>query len=492
MTVSIYLLTAALLLLLSIFSSKLSLKYGIPALLIFLGIGMIFGSDGLNVVYFEDYQLAQSLGIIALIYILFSGGLDTKWQKVKPIVLPGVLLSTAGVLISAVIVGYFASLLLQVSLLKGIILGAIVSSTDAAAVFSILRSRAAGFKYRLRELIEFESGTNDPMAIFLTIGLIQFFITPEMTWGAFGLLFVKQMTIGLLAGLLFGKVITWIINHANLGYDGLYPVLALSFVPLIYSITDLLGGSGFLAVYLAGLVMGNSIFVHQKSLMNFFDGVGWLMQICMFLVLGLLVFPSEIVAISYQGLMIALVLILVGRPVSVFLSTMFTGLKIRSKLMISWVGLRGAVPIILATFPLVQGLEHAELFFSIVFFIVVTSVLIQGTTIPIVAKWLHVDTPEKEKTRYPIELEPSVDTKAALKEVEIEEGDFSVGKQILELRLPDNVLVTLINREGKFLVPRGSTVIQIHDKLLILSDKKDVSEIRKLLKKEEISLNETE
>tara|TARA_R100001143_G_scaffold63387_1_gene70091 strand:- start:27482 stop:28948 length:1467 start_codon:yes stop_codon:yes gene_type:complete len=482
LAVSIYLLIAALLLLLSIFSSKLSFKYGIPALLIFLGIGMLFGSDGLNVVDFDDYELAQSLGIVALIFILFSGGLDTKWKKVRPIVLPGILLSTVGVLISAVIVGYFASLILEVSLIEGIILGAIVSSTDAASVFSVLRSRATGFKYRLRELIEFESGTNDPMAIFLTIGLIQYFVTPEMSWGSLGILFIKQMAIGMIAGLLFGKMITWIINHANLGYDGLYPVLALSFVPLVYSVTDLLVGSGFLAVYLAGLVMGNSIFVHQKSLMNFFDGVGWLMQICMFLVLGLLVFPSEIVEISMKGLMIALVLILIGRPVSVFLGTMFTGLKTRAKLMVSWVGLRGAVPIIMATFPLVYGLEQAELFFSIVFFVVVTSVLIQGTTIPIIAKWLHVDTPIKEKTRYPIELEPSIDTKAALKEVEIEEGDFSVGKQILELGLPEKVLITLINREGRFIVPRGNTVILYNDRLLILSDKKDVSEIRKLLK----------
>ncbi|MEX0663026.1 MAG: potassium/proton antiporter [Balneolaceae bacterium] len=482
MAISIYLLIAALLLLISIFSSKLSLKYGIPALLIFLGIGMIFGSDGLSVIDFADYQLAQSLGIVALIYILFSGGLDTKWTKVRPIVLPGILLSTVGVLISALIVGYFASLILQVSLIEGILLGAIISSTDAAAVFSVLRSRAIGFKYRLRELIEFESGTNDPMAIFLTIGLIQFMTTPEMSWLSFIVLFLKQMSIGLVAGILFGKIITWLINHVNLGYDGLYPVLALSFVPLIYSITDLLEGSGFLAVYLSGLVMGNSIFVHQRSLMNFFDGISWLMQICMFLVLGLLVFPSEIPAIALQGLSIALVLILIGRPVSVFLGTLFMGMKTRSKLMVSWVGLRGAVPIIMATFPLVHGLEQAELFFSVVFFIVVTSVLIQGTTIPIISKWLHVDTPVKEKTRYPIELEPSIDTKAALKEVEIEEGDHSVGKQILELGLPNSVLITLINREGKFLVPRGSTQVQINDKLLILSDKKDVNEIKKLLK----------
>jgi len=484
LAVSIYLLVAAVLLLSSIFSSKLSMKYGIPALLIFLGIGMIFGSDGLSVVYFSDYQLAQSLGIVALIYILFSGGLDTRWTKVRPIVYQGILLSTVGVLISALIVGYFVSLILQVSLIEGILLGAIVSSTDAAAVFSVLRSRAVGFKYRLRELIEFESGTNDPMAIFLTIGLIQYITTPDMSWVGFITLFLMQMGVGLVAGLLFGKMITWLINHANLGYDGLYPVLALSFVPLIYSTTDLLGGSGFLAVYLAGLVMGNSTFVHQKSLMNFFDGIGWLMQICMFLILGLLVIPSEIPAIAFNGLLIALVLIVIARPVSVFLGTLFMGMKTRAKLMVSWVGLRGAVPIIMATFPLVYGLEVAELFFSVVFFVVVTSVLIQGTTIPIVAKWLHVGIPVKEKTRYPIELEPSIDTKTALKEVEVEDGDYSVGKQILELGLPENVLITLINREGKFLVPRGTTRVEVHDKLLILSDKKDVSEIRKLVKGE--------
>ena len=478
---SVYLLIAALIVLISVYSSKLALNYGFPALLIFLGIGMIAGSDGLNIIHFEDYHLAQSLGIIALIYILFSGGLDTKWKKVKPIVIPGILLSTLGVLVSAIIVGVFTSFILGVTIVEGLLLGAIVSSTDAAAVFSVLRSRAIGFKYRLRELIELESGTNDPMAIFLTIGLIQYIMLPDMTWFSFIILFVQQMSIGFIAGLLLGKGVTWIINHANLGYDGLYPVMALTFVPLIYSVTDLLGGSGFLAVYLAGLVMGNSIFVHQRSLMNFFDGIGWLMQICMFLVLGLLVFPTDIILIAGNGLVIALVLILLGRPASVFLATAFSGINNRSRHMVSWVGLRGAVPIILATFPLVAGYAHAELFFSIVFFIVVTSVVIQGTTIPLSARWLHVESPIKEKTRYPIELEPSADTKAALKEVEIRETDYALGKQILELGLADNVLITLINREGKFIVPHGNTVLQLHDKLLILSDKKDVDEIRQLL-----------
>ncbi|MDR8390031.1 potassium/proton antiporter [Aliifodinibius sp. S!AR15-10] len=489
MAYSLYLLTAALLLLLSIFSSKLSLKYGIPALLIFLGIGMIFGSDALNVVYFDDYQLAQHLGIIALIYILFSGGLDTNWQTTKPIAIPGLILATIGVLITALIVGYLASLILDVSLLQGMLLGAVVSSTDAAAVFSVLRSKALGFKYQLKELLEFESGTNDPMAIFLTIGIILYLTVPDMSWDSLIMLFVLQMSIGLITGLLSGKLMTWIINHANLGYDGLYPVLMLSFVPLIYAATDLLGGSGFLAVYIAGLVMGNSIFVHRRSLMNFFDGVGWLMQITMFLTLGLLVFPSQLVTVAGSGLLLAVSLIVVGRPVSVFLSMIFTDFNTRSKLMVSWVGLRGAAPIILATFPYVAGIENAELFFSIVFFVVVTSVLIQGPTLPFVARLLKVASPIEEKTRYPIELEPTVDTKAALEEVEIEEDDFARGKKVHELGLPEDVLITLINREGKFMVPRGTTEIAANDKLLILSSKNQSDYIRLLLKAERAAKN---
>lgn len=484
MTISVYMLTAAALLLISIFSSKLASRYGVPALLIFLGVGMIFGSDGLNWVYFDDYQLAQSLGIIALIYILFSGGLDTQWKKVGPIISPGIALSTLGVLISALVVGAFAYWLLGFSLLEGILLGAIVSSTDAAAVFSVLRSKAMGFKYRLKELMEFESGTNDPVAIFLTIGIIQLLTLPEFSGLSLVFLFLRQIAIGLAAGYLFGKTITWVTNRINLEYDGLYPVLTLSFVPLIYATTDLLGGSGFLAVYLAGLVLGNSNFIHRRSLISFFDGVGWLMQIAMFLSLGLLVFPKQIIAISIQGLLIALVLILLARPISVFMSLMFSRFNARSKLMVSWTGLRGAVPIIMATFPLVAGVENAEMIFSIVFFVVVTSVIIQGPTIPWVARRLRVDSPIPPKTKFPIEFEPSIDTKSALKEIMIESKDPVVGKSVVDLNFPDKALIVIINREGKFIVPRGTTEMRPNDKLLILAKKQLMTEIRGILKGE--------
>jgi len=482
MSLSVVLFVIALLLLISIVTSKLSTKYGVPALLIFLGIGMIFGSDGLEIIYFDDFQAAQTLGIIALLYILFSGGLDTDWRKVRPIAGTGMILATLGVLLSALIVGTLASYVLDISLVEGFLLGAIVSSTDAAAVFSVLRSKSIGFKYRLQELIEFESGTNDPMAIILTIGLIQYMTIPDLSGWSFVIQFFQQMGFGLLFGYLLGKLITWLTNNIELGYDGLYSVLALSYVPLVYSLTDFVGGSGFLAVYVAGLVMGNSTFVHQKSLMNFFDGLGWLMQITMFVTLGLLVYPSEVVNVAPQGIVVALILILVGRPLSVFISMMYSGFKTRAKFMVSWVGLRGAVPIIMATFPLVAGLEQAYLIFTVIFFVVVTSVIIQGTTIPLVAKWLHVDSPVRTKTRYPIELEPSIDTKTALKEIQIESGDFAEGRQILELGLPQNVLITLINREGKFIVPRGDTTILPADKLLVLSEKQNIREIKLLLK----------
>jgi potassium/hydrogen antiporter len=482
MSLSVALFVIALLLLISIVTSKLSTKYGVPALLIFLGIGMLFGSDGLEVIHFDDFQAAQTLGIIALLYILFSGGLDTDWQKVRPIAGTGIILATLGVLLSAIIVGALASFVLNISLVEGFLLGAIVSSTDAAAVFSVLRSKSIGFKYRLQELIEFESGTNDPMAIILTIGLIEYMTMPDVSGWGFVIQFFQQMGFGLLLGYLLGKVITWLTNNLELGYDGLYSVLALSYVPLVYALTDFVGGSGFLSVYIAGMVMGNSTFVHQKSLMNFFDGLGWLMQIVMFITLGLLVYPSEIMNVAPQGIVIALILILIGRPLSVFISMMYSGFKTRAKFMVSWVGLRGAVPIIMATFPLVAGLEQAYLIFTVIFFVVVTSVIIQGTTIPIVAKWLHVDSPAKTKTRYPIELEPSVDTKTALKEIQIETGDFAEGRQILELGLPQNVLITLINREGKFIVPRGDTIIHNSDKLLVLSEKQNIREIKLLLK----------
>lgn len=482
MVTDIYLLIGAFILLVSVIASKLSVRYGIPSLLIFLGIGMAIGSDGLNWIYFDDHQLAQSLGIIALAYILFSGGLDTKWTKIRPVLAPALSLATVGVAVSAAIIGVFAVFALGFGWGEGILLGAIISSTDAAAVFSVLRTNKIHFKYRLKELIELESGTNDPMAIFLTIGLLTLIGSESTGWIDLVLLFVMQMGVGLLSGLIFGKLFTVLVNRINLSYEGLYPVLLVGLISFVYAVTDLLNGSGFLAVYLVGVVLASSGFVHQNSLTDFFDGIGWLMQIVMFLMLGLLVFPGQILDVAGKGLIIALVLILLARPLSVFISLIFSSYKRNAKIMVSWVGLRGAVPIILATFPLVAGISNADYIFSIVFFVVITSVAVQGPTLPLLAKYLKVTLPYKEKIKYPIQYDSDIDTKSALKEVEIEDSDPVVGKMIVDLHLPENVLIVLINRDGKFIVPKGSTALEIDDKLLLLANTDDLLRARKLLK----------
>ncbi|HSE84131.1 MAG TPA: potassium/proton antiporter, partial [Thermodesulfobacteriota bacterium] len=401
------LLAASVLLLLSIIASKASDKLGIPALLLFLLIGMLAGSEGPGGIHFDDASVAQSLGVLALVFILFSGGLDTDWEGVRPVLWKGLTLSTLGVLITASIVGLFATIILDFSLLEGLLLGAVVSSTDAAAVFSVLRSRNVSLRGQLKPLLELESGSNDPMAVFLTIGFISLLTDPTASLINLIPMFIQQMALGTVIGYVFGKGVVYIINYLKLGYEGLYPVLTLALVLFVYGTTASLGGNGFLAIYLAGLVLGNNNFIHKRSLIRFHDGLAWLMQIAMFLTLGLLVFPSHIFPIVWIGLLVSAFLIFVARPVSVFVSLLPAKISLREKTMVSWVGLRGAVPIILATFPLLAEIPKADMIFNLVFFIVITSVLLQGTSIPLVAKWLGVDAPIPVKTRYPLEFEPT-------------------------------------------------------------------------------------
>ena len=401
------LLTASILLLLSVLASKASAKLGVPALLLFLVLGMLAGSDGPGGIYFDNAAWAQSLGVVALTLILFSGGLDTEWSSVQRVIWPGLALSTIGVLITTLLVGVFAKILLGFSLLEGVLLGSIVSSTDAAAVFSVLRARSVGLKGGVRPLLELESGSNDPMAVFLTTGLIGIMTGAEAGPLSLVPMFIQQMAVGAAVGYGIGKLIMVLLNRLRLEVEGLYPVLTLSLVLLTYGGTASLGGNGFLAVYIAGLVMGKGGFIHKHSVMRFHDGLAWLMQIAMFLTLGLLVFPSRLLPIAGLGLLLSLFLILVARPLSVFIALAFSRFKLNEKFMISWVGLRGAVPIVLATFPLLARLPRAEILFDLVFFIVLTSILLQGTSIPLFAGWLKVDAPPTEKPRYPLELEPA-------------------------------------------------------------------------------------
>jgi potassium/hydrogen antiporter len=389
-----WLFIASILLLLSIIAWKVSSRLGIPALLLFLVIGMLAGSDGPGGIYFDDALVAQSVGIVALAFILFAGGLETDWKTVRPALGAALSLSTLGVLLTAAVVAVFSLWLLHVSFAEGLLLGAIVSATDAAAVFSVLGARNIQLTGKLLPLLELESGTNDPMAIFLTVGLTSLLTNPHESIFSILLLFVRQMGIGTVAGLLLGVIAIWLLKRLNLDVEGLYRVFTIALVLFAYGLTALLGGSGFLAVYLVGLLLGNSTVQRVDRLSRFHDSLAWLMQIAMFLILGLLVFPSRLPAVFISGLLITGVAVFIARPVSVLLALLPVKMNFREKLFVSWVGLRGAVPIVLATFPLLAGLDRASFLFDLVFFVVLASVLLQGASVPLVAKWLGVVIPQ--------------------------------------------------------------------------------------------------
>ena len=319
---------------------------------------------------------------------------------------------------------------------EGLLLGAIISSTDSAAVFSILRSRNLGLKNNLRPLLELESGSNDPMAYVLTIALISLVVNQDATLISTIPLFLKQIIIGASLGYIFGKVSKFIINRIKLDYEGLYTVLVMTLMFFIFSATDYIGGNGFLAVYLSAVYLGNQELIHKKTILKSFDGFAWLMQIVLFLTLGLLVFPSQVLPVIGLGLIVSVFLIFIARPFSVFISLLPFKLKNRSRWYVSWVGLRGAVPIVFATYPLIAGVEKANMIFNIVFFISITSVLIQGTTIPLAAKWLKLSLPKKSKQRTDDEIEHLDSIKSLLYEIRIPHDSTTVGKEIVQIGLP--------------------------------------------------------
>jgi cell volume regulation protein A len=475
------LLGAALLLLVSIAASKASGRLGVPALVIFMIIGMLAGSEGPGKIYFDNFWQAQSIGVLALALILFAGGLDTQWKEVRPVLGHALVLSTLGVLVTAGLVGWFASTVLGVSLLEGLLLGAIVSSTDAAAVFSVMRSRSVSLKGNLKPLLELESGSNDPMAVFLTVGIIGLLSKPDSSLLELVPAFILQMSIGAVAGYLLGRLAIILINRINLEYEGLYPVLSMAYVLFAYAATTLIGGNGFLAVYIVGLVMANLPFIHKRSIARFHDGLAWLMQIAMFVALGLLVFPSQLLPVMGAGLLVSAFLMFVARPLSIFLLMHTTRLTFPEKAMVSWVGLRGSVPIILATFPLLAGIPKADVIFNLVFFIVMTSVILQGTSIPLVSKWLGVYKPLEEKVAYPLEFNPMGDLSSDLVEIAIPADSPAAGKPIVALGFPAGALIVMLRRQQDFIVPSGSTVLTAGDTMLMLAQKEDLPEVEHLV-----------
>ncbi|GJQ23987.1 MAG: potassium/proton antiporter [Planctomycetia bacterium] len=473
MTIENILLLIAVLIFVSVISSKLSDKFGIPILLLFLTIGMLAGSEGIGGIYFDNAQLAKSIGVVALIFIIFSGGFDTKWKDTKSVILPGAVLSTAGVLMTAIFTGLFAVYILKFSLMEGMLLGSIVSSTDAPAVFSILRSKRISLKPPLKPLLEFESGSNDPMAIFLTIGFISVLTVKNV--GVIALIpkFMLDMSVGALIGYFMSKFILFFIIRLKLGYEGLYPVMMISFVLLTYVIAFFLNGNGILAVYVAGLMLGKSEFPNKKMIIRFHDGLAWLAQIVMFVTLGLLVFPSHIAPLIGAGFLLTFLLMVIARPVSVLLCLLPFKMDMRKKVMVAWVGLRGSVPIILATFPFVAGIPQADTIFNIVFFVVIMSVFIQGTSIPILSKILKLGVPLANQTNYPIEFEKTAALDAEMIDVIVPFDSEVVGKMIGDLDIPEKCLIMLIGRGGKFVIPSGDIIIESGDVLLVLANKAD-------------------
>ncbi len=464
----------------SILLSKTGYKFGVPVLLVFLLIGMFLGTDGLGI-KFDNYKYAQIIGMVALTIILFTGGMDTKFSDVKPILGAGVILSTLGVLLTTLFTGLFIygisnafSHVIHIPLTLALLLAATMSSTDSATVFNILRSQKMGLKNKLQPLLEFESGSNDPMAYMLTIVMIQIIQGGETTNVDILRIifnFLIQFGFGLIFGYLLGRGCVWIINKINLQNKSLYPILMLSFIFFVFSFTNLFNGNGYLAVYVAGIVMGNSRLTENKSINSFLDGVTWLVQIVMFLVLGMLVNPNEMFKIALPALIVGIFVILVGRPLSVFLCLLpFKDIDKKSKLFISWVGLRGAAPIIFATYPVVEGVPGATFIFNMVFFITLTSLIIQGTSITKVADMLKLsvikdDGPENFGVDIPEELNTILQQQVVKDEAYLK-----------DYPLPEGTLVMIVERKNKYIVPNGKLFLKKDDKLLLISAKKDETE----------------
>lgn len=472
-----FLLIGAILLFVAVLAGKVAYRLGTPALLLFLGVGIFFGYDILS---FNSPELTQFMGMIALSIILFSGGMDTKFSEIRTVLLPGIILATVGVLLTAFILGgfiYGISPLVGVGLSfpLALLLASTMASTDSASVFSILRTKKQGLKENLRPLLELESGSNDPVAYILVVLLVGMLSPHEdsMGIGASILLFLVQMIVGALAGYGFGRAAVWTMNKINISNASLYSVLLLAFVFLTFSFTTLVQGNGFLAVYIAGLVVGNMKIAHKRTVVTFFDGVTWLVQIIMFIMLGLLVNTRSLLHPStlILGAVTALFMTFIARPIAVHLCMLpFKKFSPKAKVYVSWVGLRGAVPIIFATYPLVADVPSAELIFNVVFIVTIISLTLQGTTVSGMANALGVAKEERESS-FGDAFQDRM--KSAFTEVDVNEQLLATGNTLSKINLPQHTLVIMVCRDGDYFVPQGNTPLNVGDKLLILSDRNE-------------------
>ena len=478
------LLIGSILLFVSIVVGKTGYRFGVPALLLFLLVGMLFGSDGLGL-QFHNAKIAQFIGMVALSVILFSGGMDTKFKEIRPILSPGIVLSTVGVFLTALFTGLFIWYLSGMSwtnihfpLITSLLLASTMSSTDSASVFAILRSQKMNLKHNLRPMLELESGSNDPMAYMLTIVLIQFIQSDGMGTGNIIGSFIIQFLVGAAAGYILGKLAILILNKINIDNQSLYPILLLSFVFFTFAITDLLRGNGYLAVYIAGMMVGNHKITFRKEIATFMDGLTWLFQIIMFLMLGLLVNPHEMIEVAVVALLIGVFMIVIGRPLSVFLCLLpFRKITLKSRLFVSWVGLRGAVPIIFATYPVVANVEGSNMIFNIVFFITIVSLIVQGTSVSFVARLLHLSTPlEKTGNDFGVELPEEIDTD--LSDMTITMEMLNEADTLKDMNLPKGTLVMIVKRGDEFLIPNGTLKLHVGDKLLLISEKNKQEKVK--------------
>ena len=488
------LLVGSILLFVSIIVGKTGYRFGVPALLLFLIVGMLFGSDGLGL-QFHNAEEAQFIGMVALSIILFSGGMDTKFSDIKPILTPGIALSTVGVLLTALFTGLFIWWLsgmdwsnIQFPLITSLLLASTMSSTDSASVFAILRSQKMNLKHNLRPMLELESGSNDPMAYMLTIVMIQVIQNSgdsDISAVTIILTFIIQFALGFFNGYVFGRIYVLIHNRLKLENKALYQILIVGFIFLTFAITDSLGGNGYLAVYIAGIVTGNagmrtgkelkikdlrfnwfgdSRLIERRNIEKLLDGLVWMVQIIMFLNLGLLVNPSEMLDIAVPAVIIGLFVIIIGRPLAVWLCLIpFKKISAKDKVFVSWVGLRGAAPIIFATYPMVADVEDGKLIFNIVFFITLLSLIIQGTTIPFMARKLNLgDIDNSSPENFGVEIPDEIN---ALMQMQIVKDEAL----LKDYPLPQGTLVMFVKRDNNYLVPNGSIFLRKGDEILLIS-----------------------
>src|SRR5215213_1096438 len=439
-------------------------RTGLPVLVAFLGLGMLLGSDGPGGIAFDDAHLARRVGTVGLGLILYEGGLQTSWRRLREVAVPAAILSTVGVVVSMLVTGAGARFLFDLSWLEALLLGAVVASTDAAAVFATLRSTHV--RRRLARTLEAESGGNDPMAIALTLGLIAWIEQSDYGTGDLVLLVTRQLGLGLVIGIAAGAAASWVFARIPPAIGAFAPVASIAAAALAFGAADTIGGSGFLAVYLVGLAVGSTPSRYRRQLVAFHEGVAFIAQVTLFVVLGLLVFPHDLPDVALQGLALASVLVLLARPAAVWASTAFSRYTNPERLLLGWAGLRGAVPIVLATFALSAQVPHRETIFNAVFFVVLVSMIVQGTTLEQLARRLALVSPAPPVPEAPLEVGPL--SKLELIDFAVAPDHAVNGSAVRELGLPRNALIAVINRDGETIPPRGSTVVRAGDRLFVL------------------------